>query len=651
MSIRRLSPVLLVFCALFLAGCAAARLGVPSAESVNLLATPQLQAEADKAFAKRDWARSELYYDRLLARAALDAWAKADKKALDDWQWHDLNIRSLAALGKQAGLEEQRAWLAGRKDVPWDVRERSALAFFDVFFAAGNERQALQALGDGYRLAPDATSRAALEQEFQARVSRLGDRDLKRLAQAAPPETRSAFPSALVEFELARRASKDKEDWAENWRAMRSVLAASQLESKDVLGRELRELEKKRGVPRSGVALALPLSGRFAEVGQKIARGAAVAQWALANAGQDVEVRVVNTDAPGWPGRLGGLPGHFHVVGGPVQTESLKEMEAAGLNSRRAFFAFVPSLGDLREGSQAWRFFPSARDQARAAASLAVDSLGIRNVAVLAPEEKFGRLMAGLFTEEVAARGGRVVATESYPPADHPEWGKSVARLLRVPFKSSGGIAPRADFGAVYLPDGWSQAQALIPNFFFHESSYLVFLGPEMWSRALDESRDLEEQYYRITACPGAWSAETAAAKTLQAALDEHGLGAADFWVAQGHDFVRFALALGLSEGAGAGEVNARLSQMSGFDYSLAPFSWSADGQARQELYLFQPAKDGKITADPAQMRENISRALARRERWIRNANTKQQPKPAAAPTAPAAPEGGRTVPGELDRD
>ena len=683
MSIRRLSPVLLVLCALLLSGCAMARLGAPSAESVNLMGTPQLQAEADKAFAKRDWARSELYYDRLLARAdlpqqarplaakrlaasafenrhynqtraALDVWAKADKKALDDWQWHDLNIRSLAALDKQAGLEEQRAWLAGRKDVPWEVRERSALAFFDVFFQAGNERQALQALGDAYRLAPDAKSRAALEQEFQARVGKLGDRDLKRLAQAAPPETRSAFPAALVEFELARRASKDKEDWAENWRAMRAVLAASQLESKDVLGRELRELEKKRGVPRSGVALALPLSGRFADVGQKIARGAAVAQWALANAGQDVEVRVVNTDAPGWPGRLGGLPGHFNVVGGPLRTESFKEMEAAGLNSRRTFFAFVPSLGDLREGSQAWRFFPSARDQARAAAHLAVDSLGIRNVAVLAPEEKFGRLMAGLFTEEVAARGGRVVATESYPPADHPEWGKSVARLLRVPFRSSrDDIAPRADFGAVYLPDGWSQAQALIPNFFFHESGYLVFLGPEMWSRALDESRDLEEQYYRITACPGAWSAETAAAKTLQAALDEQGLGVADFWVALGYDFVRFAMALGLSEGSSAGEVNARLSQLSGFDYSLAPLSWGADGQARQELYLFQPSKDGKITADPAQMRENISRALARRERWIRNANTKQQPKPAAAPAAPApaAPGSGRTVPGELDRD
>lgn len=682
MSIRRPFPALLVLCVLLLAGCAAPRLGGPSAESVNLMATPQLTAEADKAYAKRDWARSELYYDRLLARAdlppqarplaakrlaasafenrhynqtraALEAWARTDQKALDDWQWHDLNIRSLAALGKQAGLEEQRAWLAAHPEVSWEVRQRSALAFFDVFSAEGSDLQALQALGDAYRLAPDAKSRAGLEKEFQARVTKLGDRDLKRLVQAAPAETRTAFPAALVEFEQARRAAKDKDDWAESWRSMRAVLAASQLESKDSLGRELRDLEKKRGVPRSGVALALPLTGRFGDVGRRIARGAAVAQWALANTGQDVEVRVVNTDAPGWPGRLNDLPGYFNVVGGPLQTESFKEMEAAGLHFRRSFFAFVPSLGELKEGAQAWRFFPSARDQARAAAALAVDSLGIRNVAVLAPEEKFGRLMAGLFNEEVTARGGRVVASESYPPADHPEWSKSVARLLRVPFRSSGDIAPKADFGAVYLPDGWTQAQALIPNFFFHESGYLVFLGPEMWSRALDESRDLEEQYYRITACPGAWSAETAAAKTLQAALDEQGLGTADFWVALGYDFVRFALALGLPEGAGAGEVNARLNQMSGFAFTLAPFTWSADGLAREDLYLFQPVKDGKITADPARMRESVSKALARRELWIKAANTRQQPKPAAVPaTAPAAPAGGgRSTPGELDRD
>lgn len=377
MSIRRPFPALLVLCVLLLAGCAAPRLGGPSAESVNLMATPQLTAEADKAYAKRDWARSELYYDRLLARAdlppqarplaakrlaasafenrhynqtraALEAWARADQKALDDWQWHDLNIRSLAALGKQAGLEEQRAWLAAHPEVSWEVRQRSALAFFDVFSAEGSDLQALQALGDAYRLAPDAKSRAGLEKEFQARVTKLGDRDLKRLVQAAPAETRTAFPAALVEFEQARRAAKDKDDWAESWRSMRAVLAASQLESKDSLGRELRDLEKKRGVPRSGVALALPLTGRFGDVGRRIARGAAVAQWALANTGQDVEVRVVNTDAPGWPGRLNDLPGYFNVVGGPLQTESFKEMEAAGLHFRRSFFAFVPSLASSR---------------------------------------------------------------------------------------------------------------------------------------------------------------------------------------------------------------------------------------------------------------------------------------------------------------
>ncbi|MDY0304941.1 MAG: penicillin-binding protein activator [Desulfovibrio aminophilus] len=674
---RTAFAVALTLCAALLFGCAQRIAWAPSAESVNLMTTPQLMQEAAKAYDQRDWARGELYYGRLLERAdlsgrdrplaarrlaesafesrhynqslaALDLWAKADKKAVDDWRWTDLNIRSLAALGKAAALEEQRAWLAGRKNVPWETRQKAALAFFDAFYADGHPVQALQALADAYRLAPDGPSRAALEKDFLVRLGALGDKDLKRLAEAAPSEARSAFPYALTDFERARREAKGKDDWAESWRTMRAVLAASQLESKDVLARDLRELEKKRGVPRTGVALALPLSGRFADVGQKIARGASLAQWALANAGQETEVRVINTEVPGWPARLNELPPHFSLVGGPLRMEAVKEMEPAGLLAKRAFFTFLPSLGDVREGAQAWRFFPSARDQARAAAKLAVDDLGIRNVAVLAPEEKFGRHMRDLFAEEVAARGGHVSVTETYPPGDHPEWGKSVARLLHVPFKS-GGTAPKADFGAVFLPDGWAQAQVLIPNFFFHESGYLVFLGPEMWSRALDESRDLEEQYYRLTACSGAWDQESPAARALQSALDEQGLGAADFWVALGYDFVRFAARMGGLDSISPAEVNGRLARMEGFDFSLAPMSWTPDGAASEALHLFQPAKDGKVAADPARMRESIAKALSRRELFIKAANTQRQGKASAPAAVPAAPQ--LTTPGELDRD
>lgn len=687
MTARRLiaAALGLVLCAALLSACQT-RLpwGGPSAESVSLMATPQLMAEADRAFQRRDYARSELYYDRLLARQdlpatarplaarrlavssfemrhynqtrlALQTWLAADKKAQNDGQFQDLTIRTLAALDKPADLEAHRAALAARKNLPWEARRAAAQALFDVYHQNGDEAPALKALAEAYRLAPDAKARAGFEQDFQSRLPKMDDRELSRLAAAVPADGRVRFPFALVEFERARRNAKDQDRWAESWRNMRSLLSAAELENKAALAREVQDLEHKHGVPRLGVALAVPLTGRFADAGQKIARGASAAQWALANAGLDLEVKLINTEVPGWPARINALPPHFAVIGGPLRVESFKELEAAHLTDKRAFFAFLPSLGELQEGRQAWRFFPSPRDQARAAADLVVGGLNIRSVAVLSPQDKYGRMLTDLFIQEATARGARIAASETYPPDDHPEWGRSVARLLHVPFKPSPNApAPAPNFGAVFLPDGWSQAQLLIPNFFFYDAAQLVFVGPELWSRSLDESRDLEEQYYHLTACSGAWKPENPASKDLQRILDEQGLGSADFWVALGYDFVRLTSRMGSLDSVAPPEVNAHLAQAaSGMDFSLAPITWSPDGLAREDLYLFQPAKDGKILADPAVMQENIGKALARRERLAKAAAAKLQGKtlpPAKAPESEAAPSP-RPAGNELDRD
>ena len=113
--------------------------------------------------------------------------------------------------------------------------------------------------------------------------------------------------------------------------------------------------------------------------------------------------------------------------------------------------------------------------------------------------------------------------------------------------------------------------------------------------------------------------------------LDAQKQGPADFWVALGYDFVRLADRLSLEPGWTPAEVNARLAGLHGMDYSMAPVTWSADGVARQSLYVFTPRKEGKALVDVPGMRESIDKARERRERRIGTAKETQKSRKSAA--------------------
>ena len=58
--------------------------------------------------------------------------------------------------------------------------------------------------------------------------------------------------------------------------------------------------------------------------------------------------------------------------------------------------------------------------------------------------------------------------------------------------------------------------------------------------------------------------------------------------------------------------VNAAIQTAQRIDWSMAPITWDADGQARQDLFLMQPTDDGPEPVDPEAMRAGIEAAAAR---------------------------------------
>ncbi|WP_415718208.1 penicillin-binding protein activator [Maridesulfovibrio sp.] len=635
---------------IFAGGCVSLQkqpVKMPTA-STDMMSTPTLVSEADKAWRMRDYVTSELYYTRLLARtdlpervilpaterlavssyksghyheaeARLEEWKRLSDKAISSPVWQEYYFETLHAIKNYSKLRDHLSKTMEDPFLPWAIRSAAGKNLSGM----DQDAASLTALERLYVIAPENADKKELEQWVMKGLEDKSKAEIFAMNEFIPSGGTLKFPYDLLIFEKAVRQSEDTEYWPMSWRSMAGVIQNGQIADKTYFTEILSKLESKYGIPRVGIALVLPISGRFQEYGWKIVRGAGAAQWEMTKAGLDVDVQVINTEAPDWLERLQNLPPWYATIGGPLSVNAFKQLEQAGIYADKVTFSFLAKPGNLEEGKQAWRFFSSPEDQIRASLDLAVNDLGITRLAVLYPQEKFGRQMSKKFFDMAVKRGARITGMESYPPHDFPQWGKVVGKLVRAPQKKAqneaeglGEDAPLAetDFGAVFIPDTWHQAQLLIPHFFYHEADTLVFLGPELWSQALNSARDVEARNLRLTVAPGAWWPASDGAGRLKEIMDREGLGTPDFWIALGYDFIKFAGRLGtFSEGWTAETVNARIKDAQHMDFSLAPISWDAEGHASQKLYLFRPEQNGKTRIDADLVSTTLAKAKNRR--------------------------------------
>ncbi len=545
---------------------------------------------------------------------------------------------------------------------PAEVRASAGLRLARTLWGEGDPAGAMDALSGLYRQFPAPSGkpswqepRARLEAALFKELAAVDDATLRTLA--APPGAADAFPYTVVELERLRRLAGQDPVPAEAWNLARRLsdpgLFANPSLPQEVLG----PLAQRRSATAGGVVLALPLSGQYANIGWKILRGAGAAHWDLAMAGNVIDLRVINTDAPGWLDELAALPPEYRVVGGPLRAENLERMHGRGLTSSHPVFAFMPQPGSLAEGQDVWRFFTGPGDQVRSLVSFAVNAMGIRRMAILHPEEPFGKRLSERFWGETIRQGAIIGPVLSYPPKDPTKWAAKVSELLDVqPPEREGeeAMPPEPGFDAVFLPDGWSQAQLLVPQFFFYDEDRLLLMGPSLWGQGLESDQHVEGRYFRLAIFPSAFAPTSPSPGTaaLQKAMDRDGLGQPDFWVALGYDFLHFAGAMGPLPGQWTpGDITAAARRAQSMQWSMAPMAWDEDGLARQDLFLMQPTDHGAVPVDPARLLkrrdwiiekhdERVETMLEKRElQRLLDRQEKMAADPNRVPDAPLTPE------------
>ncbi len=611
-----------------------------------------LLLQADAAWQARDYQRSQQLYDVLVsepldqirlnqawerlsisslqtrdyvrAQDALIRWALLDPKLRLEWFWHEYRILALLGQEKEEQAEAYLLQILRQPESPWSLRSSAGVRLSELYRQRRDYDPLLSLFADLYATAPDAQAKAELERVATQIVREIPDAPLQRIMERVPPVEVAAFPNAVFAWEQRRREAQQRPgEWPETWASLQRLLQQGQWADPRPYAEDLDDLQEHFGTPGICVGLVLPLDGPLAEFGWKVVRGAEAGRDALEKSGYPMRLEVANSQASDFLETVAGMDPECRTIGGPIQRDVWDRLHGANLSSQRRFFTFMPTMGEAEEGRQAWRFFAGPQDQVHVLADLALRQMGLAGLAVLFPQDRFGEHMGKLFTREVTRLGGQITGHQSYQPGQHEEWGEAVASLLGIPSQQRRGrqdqvVLPRPPFQAVFIPDSLSDAEVLLPQFFYYDEPRLLILGPEIWSQSwMQRPRHTELQYFRLAAMPGAWWPDNPAPAARSLTEIEHVFGQApDFWMALGYDFARFAARINQAAQASSPDhLNAHLAAVTDFDWSMAPLSWNDQGHARQDLFLFQPTSEGVNLIDPMALRNQLDRV---RERFAR---------------------------------
>ncbi len=621
-----LSALILAFA---LAGCDSLFTGPKSRPArPGTVETPQRDPldEARQALAKGQYAQAEALSQRLAARTDVSPQVLGEAlrilaESAAQNQHPNVSLTALDRIrGLQPGADASREWLDTWFKAMSLLSERDAAARAQAIVDDTSRGPAIRgcaqifkslALWKSFKLEstlpeleivygqmPSADAKIIMEQRLALELSELPGSALDMLAREVYPDNQNRYPFSIILVTSLHKAASSDLAAKERLSALAGqiVLADPGLFSALPTRGAAAAITPITATPVSGrpVVLVLPMSGQFGATAGKIALGAEIACNELTRGGSTTTLVVIDTEQPDWLARVAGLPKNSPVIGGPVRMDDYAALKQQGLTASKTFMTFLPRLGPGEEGSTAWRFYYSSKDQADALLRF-TSSIGISSYAVLYPDEGYGRAMLDIFVEQAKSYGAYSIPSSSYNPADSISWMKTV-----------GDFTKSGSFQAVFLPDSWKNMDIIVPNLFYYGSTNQVLMGTSLWEQGLKvPGAFASPQYYGRAIFPGAWNAAglSAYGVRLNEALLARGQAEADFWVGLGYDFARMAAVLNIPDGWTPATVNSVLSQNAFASWSMAPIFWNASGQASQQLYIFKPTAEGFIPVTPETFR------------------------------------------------
>ncbi len=232
------------------------------------------------------------------------------------------------------------------------------------------------------------------------------------------------------------------------------------------------------------LGLIIPLDGRYGEYGRKILRGVtlAVSEWNNGHPKDNIKLIVENTS--GDPAlALKAYKNMVHeykvlAILGPLGKSSLNALLSQSDTGSLLMAAF--SGDTVRTANMPFhlRVMPATSDIVETIARYAIQDLGFKNLAILFPEDSYGRKAKEYFESTSSQLGGNIISSTGYAPGT-TDFKSVIKRLLpRAPSKK---VSISVPFEAIFVPDEVKTVTLLAPQLLYYNIVGVPLLGTNLW--------------------------------------------------------------------------------------------------------------------------------------------------------------------------
>lgn len=245
---------------------------------------------------------------------------------------------------------------------------------------------------------------------------------------------------------------------------------------------------------RNAVGCILPLSGRFAEAGNK-ALDALILSSDIFNRRYNVPWKMVVADAGDSAesvreavAYLADQAGVVVIIAIAGTTEAVAAAREA--EKRKVPLILITSKEGITEGYEyVFQHFLTPTQQMQALARYSLDRLNVAIFSVLYPQDDYGEEMVRLFRKEIQKVGGKIGKVVSYSKTQ-TDFTEQILKLTGQKTAASGKMyatTPEArnkmfiDFEALFIPDSPLRLKMITSQLAYYDVKGFTLLGTSMW--------------------------------------------------------------------------------------------------------------------------------------------------------------------------
>lgn len=386
----------------------------------------------------------------------------------------------------------------------------------------------------------------------------------------------------------------------------------------------LEQLEAARRVEPKTIGIVLPMTGKYASISQKTLRGVQMGLGLYNNKPSSFKLAVVDSESRPDNARAGveRLVREDNVIAiiGSLLSKTASAVATKANELGVPSIALSQKSGLTEAGSTVFRNSLTSEMQVRYLVKVAMEQMGMKKFAVIYPNDQYGVEFTNIFWDEVLARGGKIVAAQTYSNketdfrypvqrligtyylearrdefnAKYKEWSEQQKKSARSSTPDD-LLNPITDFDAVFIPDNIKTMGQISAMLSYNGVKDIYLLGTNLWNTnglakrsGHFSDKTLFVDSFVSTDPNYSQSQFVKEYKTLF--NEEPGI-----FEIQGYDSALLIRQMIMQGNTNRESLTRALSQLENFPGALSPLSITADREVMRPLVALTLEKEGNI--------------------------------------------------------